>query len=90
MSFESSDEANQASNASSAAVARWRLQVNHHLTPEERLARFAQLQQQAFELLQASPTGLMRFLRRNHRARRVRYVDGTWQPVGADRRADTA
>jgi hypothetical protein len=41
------------------------------LTPAERMARFAELQRQAFRLLEASPEGLRHFQQRNLRKRRI-------------------
>ncbi len=41
------------------------------LSPAERMARFAELQRQAFTLLSISPDGYRRFLERNLRQRRI-------------------
>ena len=40
-----------------------------HLTPRERLQRFAELQRRAFKLLAASPEGRRRYWERNLRQR---------------------
>ncbi len=56
-------------------------------TPEERLARFAELQRRCFAILEASPEGYRHFLRRNFHCRRAEVIDGQWQPVSPDRRA---
>ena len=55
-------------------------------SPEERLARFIQLQRKSFELLRASPDGFQHFLRRNLQSRRVEVIHGEWRPVSPDRR----
>lgn len=76
------------------AASRLRSQVQQRLrgqeTAEERLKRFAQLQQSSFEPLRSSPAGLEHFLRRNMASRRVEVIDGRWRPVSADRRFDEA
>lgn len=59
-------------------------------SPEERLARFSQLQRELFDLLRASPDGFQHFFRRNLQARRVEVVHGEWRPVSRDRRFDQA
>ena len=59
-------------------------------SPEQRLERFLQLQQQAFEILAASPDGFQHFLRRNYQSRRMEVVNGEWRPVSPDRRSDQA
>jgi hypothetical protein len=41
------------------------------LTPEERLARFVELQNRAMQLLKASPEGYRQFWERNLRQRRI-------------------
>ncbi len=53
---------------------------------EQCLERFTKLQQASFEVLVASPTGYQNFLRRNFRSRRVKVVDGKYQPVSSARR----
>jgi hypothetical protein len=55
-------------------------------SPEERLARFAQLQRRLFDLLRASPDGFQHFFRRNLQSRRVEVIHGEWRPVSPDRR----
>ena len=72
---------------SRAVEARTRLQrrLCQQASPAERLARFAQLQQDSFRLLQASSDGYQHFLRRNLKSRRVKVIDGQWHPVSADR-----
>ena len=72
-----------------ALQARTRLQQLRyaHETPDERLARFARLQNDSFTLLCSSPTGLQHFLHRNLHSRRVKVIDGMWRPISADRRA---
>jgi hypothetical protein len=57
-------------------------------SPEERLARFVELQRASFALLQASPDGLASFLRRNFRSRRAEVIDGEWRPVSPERRVE--
>ena len=47
------------------------------LTPAERMARFAELQRQAFRLLEASPEGLRHFRQRNLRQRRIHAITRT-------------
>jgi len=42
-----------------------------HLTPQERLQRFVELQRRANQLLAASPEGIRRFIERNLRQRRI-------------------
>lgn len=59
-------------------------------SPEQRLARFVQLQRRAFELLQASHGGFQHFLRRNLEIRRAEVIDGEWRPVSPDRRSRQA
>ena len=59
-------------------------------SPEQRLARFVQLQRKSLELLLASPWGAQHFVRRNLQSRRVEEIDGEWRPVSPDRRADQA
>jgi hypothetical protein len=59
-------------------------------SPEQRLARFVQLQRQSFELLRASPDGFQHFFRRNLQSRRAEVIDGEWRPVSPDRRAHRA
>ena len=59
-------------------------------SPEQRIARFIQLQRKSFELLQASPDGYQHFLRRNLQSRRVEVIDGEWRPVSPDRCSDQA
>ena len=58
-------------------------------TPHDRMERFRALQQSSFLLLRSSPEGYQHFLRRNYRFRRAEVVDGQWQPVSADRRAQS-
>jgi hypothetical protein len=76
----------------SALQSRMRLQQRQNLTetPEERMARFAQLQAASFELLRSSPAGLAHFLQRNLHSRRVKVIDGQWRPVSTDRCLDEA
>ena len=64
---------------------RWAARVRSGETAEQRMERFAALQQHAFELLQSSPDGFAHFLKRNYRLRRAEFVDGSWQPVETDR-----
>lgn len=59
-------------------------------SPEERLARFCQLQRRMFEVLRASPEGFRHFFRRNLEDRRAEVMDGEWRPVSRDRRFDRA
>ena len=59
-------------------------------SPEQRLARFVQLQRRSFELLQASPDGFQHFLRRNFQSRRAEVINGEWRPISRNRRADQA
>jgi len=58
-------------------------------SPHDRMERFRALQQSSFLLLRSSPDGYQHFLRRNYRIRRAEAVDGQWQPVSADRRAQS-
>jgi hypothetical protein len=59
-------------------------------SPEERLARFGQLQRELFAVLRASPDGFQRFFRRNLQSRRVEVIHGEWRAVSRDRRPDQA
>ena len=59
-------------------------------SPEERLARFSQLQRQMFDVLRASPEGFQRFFRRNLQLRRAEVFHGEWRPVSPDRRLGQA
>ncbi len=59
-------------------------------SPEQRFARFVQLQRRSFELLQASPDGFQHFLRRNFQSRRAEVSNGVWRPVSSDRHSDQA
>ncbi|MHB8899500.1 MAG: hypothetical protein ACYC6Y_12190 [Thermoguttaceae bacterium] len=54
-------------------------------SPEQRLARFVQLQRKLLELLRTSPRGWHHFVRRNLQSRRVEEIDGQWRPVSPDR-----
>jgi hypothetical protein len=69
---------------------RFARRVRSRESPEQRLARFSQLQRELFDLLRASPDGFQHFLRRNLQSRRVEVIDGEWRPVSHDRRADQA
>jgi hypothetical protein len=55
-------------------------------TPDERMARFARLQQASFELLRSSAEGYRNYLKRNYASRSVEVVDGQWRPVSPTRR----
>ncbi|WP_182866105.1 hypothetical protein [Stieleria mannarensis] len=57
------------SDHESAAEA-YRRKLAWRRTPEENMRLFVQLQQQAFDVLQASPEAMDHFIRRNHRKRR--------------------
>lgn len=56
-------------------------------TPEERLKRFAALQQAAFAQLRSNEKAYQHFLRRNRENRRVEVIDDQWRPICAARRA---
>lgn len=55
-------------------------------TPDERMARFARLQQASFELLRSSAEGYWNYLKRNYTSRSAEVVDGQWRPVSPARR----
>ena len=78
-------------SADIAAAVRLRARMQQHVvateSPEQRLARMADLQRASFELLASSPAGWQHFLRRNFASRRVEVIDGIWRPVSPDRRA---
>ncbi|MFW5893867.1 MAG: hypothetical protein ACOCUY_01905 [Verrucomicrobiota bacterium] len=57
-------------------------------SPRERLQAMARAQRQAFACLDASPEGRRRFVLRNVRKRRARYINGEWRPVQPDQCAD--
>ncbi len=59
-------------------------------TPQQRLERFAALQQAAFAQLRASKHGYEHFLKRNFSLRRAEVVDGEWRPVSIARRTPSA
>jgi hypothetical protein len=58
-----------------------------HRSPEDRLVAMAQIQARAFALLDSSPEGRDRFLRRNLENRRAQLTHGTWEPISPARRA---
>lgn len=80
------------SDVSTALKSRSKAQqhLRKHETAEQRLARFARLQQASMKLLRSSPDGLRHFLRRNMTSRRVEVIDGMWRPISADRGAGEA
>ena len=57
-------------------------------SPDQRFARFVQLQRTSFQLLQDSPAGFQHFLRRNFQSRRAEMTNGKWRPVSPDRCSD--
>jgi len=58
------------------------------LTPHERMANFARLQEASFRILHASSSDFLRhFFSRNLQSRRVEVIDGQWRPVSPDRRS---
>ncbi len=59
-------------------------------TAEERMERFAELQDASFELLRSSPEGFAAFHRRNYKSRRAEVINGVWQPVSPDRASNEA
>ncbi len=61
--------------------------VHGERSPEQRLGQFTKLQQASFDVLLASPVGYQNYLRRNLLSRRIEVVDGEYQPVSSDRRA---
>ena len=69
---------------------RFARRVRSNESPEQRIARFIQLQRKSFELLQASPDGFQHFLHRNLQSRRMEVIHGQWRPVSPDRRPDQA
>ncbi len=66
---------------------RFARRINGACSAEQRIERFAKLQQASFDVLLASPNGYHNFLRRNLHSRRVEVVDGEYQPVSSDRHA---
>ncbi len=69
------------------AQSQFRRRLYEQASPDERLARFAELQRQSFRLLETSPDGWSHFLRRNLQSRRVEVIDGKWRPVSPYRRS---
>lgn len=55
----------------SSAAENYRRRREHAMTPQQRLEAAGKLQQQAMELLMASPEAYQAYVRRNHRARRA-------------------
>jgi len=50
---------------------RYRRRIALQKTPEQRMADMARLQKAAWDMLQSSPEGYARFLRRNYKARAI-------------------
>lgn len=51
-----------------------RLRRDRLLTPQQRLQRFEQLQEIAFQMLRSNPQALLAFHKRNHHQRRISQV----------------
>ena len=54
-----------------AARDRYRRRISLQKTPEQRMADMARLQKAMWDMLQSSPEGYARFLRRNYKVRAI-------------------
>lgn len=73
------EENNELVQAALATRDRFLRKLRERETPEQRLERFRELQNAAWEILRSSPEGYQAFLRRNYRKRRVEVINGEWR-----------